>query len=141
MDIVISYISSAPPVTILRIIGEINATSYEHLQDQARQEIEHGTRYILLDLAEVPYIRSAAFRAIYYMFYALRTDATEDSDEAIRDGMQAGTYRSPHLKLARPTPRVEEVLKLAGTDQLLEIYDDLQTALASFQSEQLRLEP
>ena len=141
MDIVVSYISSATPVTILRIIGEINANCYEQLQDLGRRDIEHGTHYILLDLAEVPYIRSAAFRAIFYMFYALRTDAPEDSDAAIRDGMQAGTYRSPHLKLARPTPRVEEILKLAGTDRLLEIYDDLQTALTSFQSEQLRLEP
>ena len=140
MDIVISYEPGPTPVTVMRIIGAINAASYEKLQETAREVIERGTHDILLDLAEVPYISSAAFRAIFYMFYALRTEAPEDSDAAIRNGVKAGTYRSPHLKLARPTPRVEEILKLAGTDQLLEIYDDRQAALASFQSDRLKLD-
>jgi len=48
--------------------------------------------------------------------------------------MKAGTYRSPHVKLARPTPRVSEVLNLAGINLFIEIHDDLQTAIGSFKA-------
>jgi anti-anti-sigma regulatory factor len=126
--------SGAVPVTVLHIKGSINADTYGQLQEQARQAIERGTHCIVLDLADVPYMSSAGLRVINYLFHAMRTGAAEDSDAAIRDGMKAGTYRSPHVKLARPTPRVSEVLNLAGINLFIEIHDDLQAAIESFKA-------
>jgi anti-anti-sigma regulatory factor len=134
MEIVITGVSGAAPVTIFRIRGNLNADTYGQLQEQARQAVERGTRYIVLDLADVPYMSSAGLRVINYLFHAMRTDADEDSDAAIRIGMKAGTYRSPHVKLARPTPRVNEILNLAGINLFIEIYDDLQAAIGSFKA-------
>jgi hypothetical protein len=47
-------------------------------------------------------------------------------------GINAGTYKSPYLKLYKPSKGVVETLKLAGFDMLLDIYDDKQAAIASF---------
>ncbi|MBF8286008.1 MAG: hypothetical protein HW378_4923, partial [Anaerolineales bacterium] len=38
----------------------------------------------------------------------------------------------PHLKLQGPSPRVLEVLKIAGVDMLLQIHQNRKDALASF---------
>ncbi len=132
LQITVAHRSGALPVAVVYVKGDITAATYQQLQDQARQMIEQGTRFIVLDLSEVPYMSSAGFRAIHYMFHALRGDAPEDSDEAMRVGMKAGTYRSPHLKIAHPTPRVREILKLAGIGMFIEICDDLQQAITSF---------
>lgn len=126
--------SGAVPVTVFHIKGNINADTYGQLQEQARQAVERGTHCIVLDLADVPYMSSAGLRVINYLFHAMRTEAAEDSDAAIRDGLKAGTYRSPHVKLARPTPRVSEILNLAGINLFIEIHDDLQTAIGSFKA-------
>jgi hypothetical protein len=79
-------------------------------------------------------VTSASIRALMYIFHALRTDAPEDSDAALRSGMKAGTFRSRHLKLARPIPHIREVLCLAGVNNFLEIYDTLPAAIDSFQA-------
>lgn len=132
MYISISYDQDAVPVTVFHISGEINATAYEQLQQAARQAIDGGTHSLVLDLADVSYVSSAGIRALNYIFHALRTSAPEDSDEIMRRGLKAGTYRSPHLKLARPTPRVKDILCLAGVDTFIEIHDTLHAAVASF---------
>ena len=132
MDIMISYEQGALPVTVFHLRGELNAASYEQLQTQAEWAIGRGTCNLVLDLADMPYLSSAGLRALNHIFHRLRTNRPEDSDDAIRRGMKAGTYRSPHLKLARPTPRVHEVLDLSGVNLFLEVHPDLQNAIASF---------
>ncbi len=132
MEITISHEQGRAPVTVFRITGDINVTTYEALQAQAHQAHAAGTRNLLLDLAEVPYISSAGIRAINNIFNLLRTSAPNESDEAIHKGLSDGTFKSPHLKLLNPTAQVAEILSMAGVDMFLEIHADRQTALASF---------
>lgn len=120
------------PVMVIRPRGLLNAETVEVLEQKARWAVAQHARCLVLDFSDVVYISSAGLRVIIYLFHALRTDAPEDSDAALRDGLRAGTYRSPHLKLARPQSRVREVLKLAGLPQFLEIHDTLADAIASF---------
>src|SRR3972149_3919007 len=61
-----------------------------------------------------------------------RRDAPAESDEAMRKGIAAGTFKSPHLKLLNPSKRVSEVLKMAGRAMFLEIHRDFKQAIASF---------
>ena len=75
---------------------------------------------------------SAGVRAINQIFNLLRTDAPDESDAAVRQGINAGTFKSPHLKLASLNPRVSDALKAAGVDMFLEFHPDLAAALASF---------
>lgn len=132
MDIEISHEQGRKPVTVFRIRGEVNITTYEQLEKQARDAQASGTRDLLLDLAEVTYVSSAGIRALNNIFKLLRSDAPEENDEAMRRGLSDGTFKSPHVKLLNPTPRVVEVLKIAGVDMLLEIHQNRKDALASF---------
>jgi hypothetical protein len=50
----------------------------------------------------------------------------------MRKGINAGTYRSPNLKLYKPSKPVAETMKTAGFDMLLETYQDKKAAIASF---------
>jgi len=139
MHIVEMRVPGAQETVLFQLRGLLNAETFEQLQLSAQRWIDQGTRYLVLDMAEVTYMSSAGIRALNHIFHAMRTDAPEDSDRAIRDGMKCGTYRSPHLKLARPQPRVQQVLTLAGVNQFLEIHDDVQSAITSFHENAARL--
>ncbi len=132
MEIVVSQAQGRVPVTVFRIHGDIDVATFEQLQTLAQQAAEAGTRNLILDLSAVPYVSSAGIRAINAIFNLLRTDAPHESDEAMRRGLRDGTFKSPHLKLLNPTPRVIEVLSMAGVDMLVEIHKDLKTAVAAF---------
>jgi anti-anti-sigma factor len=132
MEISVSQEQGRVPVTVFRITGDINVSTYEQLQAQAHQAFEAGTRNLLLDLTGVDYISSAGIRALNHIFNLLRTTAPGESDEAIRQGLSDGTFKSPHLKLLGPSDKVKEVLSMAGVDMFLEIHSDRQAAIASF---------
>ncbi|HZD58072.1 MAG TPA: STAS domain-containing protein [Anaerolineales bacterium] len=130
MEINVSQEQARVPVTVFRLKGEL--TSDVELQTAAQEAFEAGTRNILLDLKNVPYMSSAGLRAIHNIFMMLRGDAPAESDKAMTAGIAAGTFTSPHLKLLNPTQHVHEVLKTAGYDMFLEIHRDYKKAIASF---------
>ena len=130
MELKLSQEQGRVPVTVIHPRG--NLTSEEELQGAARQAFDAGARNILLDLSEVPFMASAGLRALHEIYALLRTDAAEESDDAVRRGIAAGTFTSPHFKLLKPNRNVLEVLKVAGYDMFLEIHTDLKRAVASF---------
>jgi anti-anti-sigma factor len=132
MDIEILHEQGKQPVTVFRIRGEVNITTYEQLEQQAREAHAAGTRDLLLDLTDVTYISSAGIRALNNIFKLLRGDSPQESDEAMRKGLSDGTFKSPHLKLLNPSSRVLDVLSIAGVDMFLEVHRNYKDALASF---------
>jgi anti-anti-sigma factor len=120
------------PVTIFRLKGSIDTNTYMQLQDRADEAYRNGTRNLLLDLTEVNYVSSAGLRAFHYIYTILRSNSAGESEEAVSKGLLAGTYRSLHLKLLNPSRNVREVLKTAGFDMYIEIFDNQQKAVASF---------
>jgi anti-anti-sigma factor len=132
MEIRVSNQPGRVPVTVFHIVGDIDTHTYEQLQTQAEQTHAAGAGNIVLDLEQVGYVSSAGIRAINHIFTLLRTQAAAESDEAVRLGINAGTFKSPHLKLARLNHRVTEALRIAGVDMFLEFHPDLETALASY---------
>lgn len=130
MEITITHEKARVPVIVFHLDGEL--TSEETLSTKVREAHQAGTRNILIDLSKVPYISSAGLRALHAAFSLLRTESPEESDAAMRKGITAGTFTSPHLKLLNPNKHALEVLKTAGYDMFLEIHHDYQKALASF---------
>lgn len=132
LSISISQKQGRVPVTVFHVKGEINFNTYEELEAKAQEAFNGGARNLLLDLTDVTYISSAGVRAIHAVFVMLRSAAPGESDEAISKGVRDGTFKSPHLKLLNPSANVFEVLKTMGIDMYLEIYHDLDQAVASF---------
>jgi hypothetical protein len=77
-------------------------------------------------------VDSGGLRAIHTIYKLLRSEATGESEPAVRQGIAAGTYKSQHLKLLKPNGHVMQALKMAGFDMFLEVHSNLKKAVASF---------
>lgn len=129
MDISSWQESGQIPVTILQLKGDL--TAEEQLVDKAQAIFQEGTRDIILDLGGVPYISSAGLRAIHVIYMLLRSADPQDEETAVR-GIARGTYKSPHLKLVKPSRNGLKALTTSGYDLFLDIHDSIPKAVASF---------
>jgi anti-anti-sigma regulatory factor len=120
------------PVTIFHLKGDLDGNTYEQLQNKADEVFQAGTRHLILDLSEVPFISSAGIRGLHYVFNLLRTDSVSESDQAISKGLRDGTFKSPHLKLLSPNQNVANLLKVTGYDMFLEVHYKSDEAVKSF---------
>ncbi len=132
MEIKVSQEQGRVPVTVFHLEGDLAAESYEQLQAQARQAIDSGTRYLLLEMAKVPYVGSAGIRAINQIFAWMRSLPDGEDEAAIPSGLRDGTFKSRRLKLANLSRQAQKTLATAGIDMFLDIHSDLQSAIASF---------
>lgn len=135
MDIKVSVEDGPVPVTVMHIDGNIDASSYEAFQAKADELIEAGARYLLIDLEHAPFVSSSGLRALHHIFNHLRSRDTEAkmTDEEVRRGISAGTYKSPNLKLVNLSKESKVSLELSGFDMFIDIFDDRKAAIASFQ--------
>jgi anti-anti-sigma regulatory factor len=117
-------------VTVFHLKG--NLTEDERLLTRVQKAVEASTRYLLLDLTEVPYVSSRGLQALHRIYMLLRSNGDDVSDEEMRAGLRSGTYKSPYLKLLNPPKDVMKVLSLAGYDEFLEIHRSRRKAVASF---------
>ncbi len=134
MEIKASTENGRVPVTVIHVDGDIDSSTYMTFQSKAEELIKGGARYLLIDLSHAPFISSAGFRALHALFNQLRAlhpDANL-SEEEIRKGISAGTYKSPHLKLLNLSDKARTVFQTGGFDLYIETFTDLKKAVASF---------
>lgn len=129
MEITFWQETSGKPVTILQVRGDLTAN--EPLEGEARKAFAGGARDMVLDLSLAPYISSAGLRAIHTIYMLLRSADPVDESSAVRD-IARGTYKSPHLKLVKPSKNGLKALTTAGYDIFLELHNSLPEAVASF---------
>ena len=134
MEIKVSTESGRVPVTVLHVDGNIDSSTYEQFQSRAKKLIDDGARYILVDLTHAPFVSSAGLRALHTLFNELRTRNPEAnlSDDQIKKGISAGTYKSPHLKLLNLSPETKSAFETSGFDMYIDTFTDRSAALASF---------
>ena len=116
-------------VTILQLDGKVDRVTANQLLDRARQAYEDGARYLLLDLSGVDMLTSSGLVAIQSIFKLF----TPESDLELMHHKK-DQYKSPHVKLVCPDPKIYYVLNIAGFLQSLLIYSNLQEAINSFSS-------
>jgi anti-anti-sigma factor len=134
MEIKVSTESGRVPVTVLHVDGNIDSSTYEQFQSTAKKLIEEGARYILVDLSHAPFVSSAGLRALHSLFNELRSrnPQADLSDEQMKKGISAGTYKSPHLKLLNLSPETRSAFETSGFDMYIDTFTDRNTAVASF---------
>jgi len=134
MEIKVSTENGRVPVTVLHVDGNIDSSTYEQFQSTARKLIDEGARYILVDLSHAPFVSSAGLRALHALFNELRSQNRDAdlSDEQMKRGISAGTYKSPHLKLLNLSPEARTAFETSGFDMYIDTFTDLRTAIASF---------
>jgi anti-anti-sigma factor len=123
MNIRVSQEQGRVPVTVFRLDGRVNLGNADELERMAQQAHADGMRDLIIDLEEVTSLTSAGMRVLHSIYRLLGVDASERSTHI---------QKSRHLKLVNPSPYVRRVLEIAGYDLFLDIYGDLQEAVASF---------
>jgi anti-anti-sigma factor len=134
MDIKVWTENGRVPVTIMHVEGNIDAQTYEDFQSKAEELINQGTKYLLVDLTHSPFVSSAGLRALHQIFNKLRANDTANpaSEEDVRRGISAGTYKSPHLKLLNLSKETRTAFELSGFDMFIDTFNDKEEAVASF---------
>ena len=128
LNITASQIQGDVPVTILHLNGHLHGSTEAELLDRARQALEDGSKYLLLDLSGVEVLTSAGLRAIHNIFNLF----TPQDDRAVINQHGEEPYKSPYFKLVCPNPNVYYVLNIAGFLQNILIYNNMEDAANSF---------
>ena len=129
MDISSWQESGQIPVTILQLKGDL--ITEEQLVDKAQAIFQEGARDNITDLGGVPYISRAGRPGSNVIYMLLRSADPQDEETAVR-GIARGTYKSPHLKLVKPSRNGLKALTTSGYDLFLDIHDSIPKAVASF---------
>ncbi|MFZ5902455.1 MAG: STAS domain-containing protein [Chloroflexota bacterium] len=125
MEITISQKQGRVPVTVFHISGVVDASTYQEFTDRLRTAIEKdGVEYLLLDLAEVPFISSAGIRSLNEISLLL--------DRKFPREKIGKVAHSSHLKLLHPQKSVSDILQMSGVEMFFETHTDLERAVASF---------
>jgi anti-anti-sigma factor len=132
MEITVTTMNGRVPVQVLHVHGNIDSSNYETFQAKAKELIGNGYRYILIDLNNVPYLSSAGLRVIQSIYNQLRTLDTTMSEEEVIKGINAGTYKSPNLKVTNLSKAVKEVFAMSGFDMFIGVFTDVMGAVNSF---------
>lgn len=136
MDITVSQVEGRVPVTVLRTHGDLDASNYQDLIAKAQGVYDDGAHDILLDLSDTPYMSSSGLVALQSIAAMLRGEEALDPEagwgafRAIHRDREGGLQQ--HFRLLNPQPRVEQVLEMVGFKRFLEVYTDLEAAVASF---------
>ena len=120
LHIGVSQEDGAKAVTVLRLKGSLDANTQSTLEAKAREVIDAGAQYLLLDMSGVDYLGSAGMRAIHAITNMLSAD---DADTGMH---------SKNLKILSPAPAAAKILKTLGFDSFIDIHNDIDEAVASF---------
>ena len=134
MEIKVFTENGRVPVTVMHVDGNIDSATHEEFQSKAEEAIKGGARHILVDLSHTKFVSSAGLRALNNLFNELRSFDPDSnlSDEEMKKGISAGTYKSPHLKLLNLSQDARTAFEMAGFDMFIETHTDMKTAVASF---------
>lgn len=100
-------------VSIVAVAGRVDSATAPELENTLKRLVEAEKTQIVLDLLGVEYMSSAGLRA---MVSTLKAVKRVNGD----------------LRVANPSARVDEVLRLAGLSSIFAIYPTREAAVSSF---------
>ena len=136
MDITVKQMQGSVPVTLLQTHGDLDASNFQDLITKGQEVYEAGTRNILLDMSDTPFMGSSGLAALHSLALLVRGAELPDLEsgwdvfhEIDRD-RDSGLQK--HIKLLNPQPQVDRTLEMTGLKQFFEVHTDPETAIASF---------
>jgi anti-anti-sigma factor len=124
MEITTSQMQGRATVTILRVSGTVDSSTFQDFTNTMRGAIEGGAEFLLLDLEGIPFMSSAGIRSLNEIALLLRKKFPQEK--------LGWTPKSSRIKLLKPSARVADVLKISGVDSAFEIFYELDKAISSF---------
>ncbi|MCU0496930.1 MAG: STAS domain-containing protein [Anaerolineae bacterium] len=106
-------ISSHEQVTLVQVDGRIDSMNANQLGTALEEQIKNGNIHLVLDLSHVDFMSSAGLRELVNTLKKVKKAAGD-------------------MRIAQPSPRVREVLEMAGLDTIFLIFDTQGEAVASY---------
>ncbi len=111
MEITISTMKRA---TLVEVKGRVDSTNADELGEALQTQLDAGHHMIVIDLSAVEYMSSAGLRELVTALKNARAISGGD------------------VRLTALSPRVKEVMSLAGLDALFQIYPTQVEAVGSY---------
>jgi anti-anti-sigma regulatory factor len=136
MQLTVETARGRVPVQILTLHGPLDASNFEAVIARVRELYQSGSRYLLLDLSDVPFMGSSGVVAINSIALLMRNQEPPNPEHGWQAFHTLGEERDNNIeqfvKLLDPQPKVSRTLEMTGIDAFLEIYTDREVAIASF---------
>jgi len=100
-------------VDLVEVSGRVDSSTAADLGAKMNERINNGTLNIVVDLSQVDYMSSGGLRELVAALKRVKKDGGD-------------------LRLCSPSPRVREVLDLAGLDTIFQIFEEQVKAVGSF---------
>lgn len=136
MEISVESAQGKLPVSIIKIKGDLDASSYLELISTAQKLFDDGIKNLLLDLTDLVFISSAGLASLHIIAKTFRGEKTnlEDGWGTFKEiDRERDNGKQNNVKLFNPSPEVNSVLDTVGFKEFFEVYTDLDEAVQSFQ--------
>jgi anti-anti-sigma regulatory factor len=136
MEIKTSAAPDSPGTVILSLNGELDASNYLDVIEKVRQLYKEGARQLVIDLSNVTFLSSSGLVALHSAALVMRGDEPPNPElgwsafHAIAADVDRGFETC--CKLVNPQGRVRKTLEMTGFNTFLQIYDDVDAAVRSF---------
>lgn len=107
---------------LLTVEGDLDMDTATELQHHLANQLHHGRRYFLLDIAGVPFMDSSGMNIVLRAYQEVRE-------------VSGGVY------VISPTPPVQRILDLTGVSITVPIVGSVEEALATADSRPTHFEP
>ena len=136
MTIKLEQAQSNLQLTILSIDGDLDASNYKNVIYSAKQALEGGAKYLLIDMSKMSFMSSSGLVALHSIALIMRGEEPPDLEygwEAFRSlDRDRDSGSQENVKLLNPSPKVDRSLEITGLKEYFEIHTDLDAAVASF---------
>lgn len=137
MEILVEQVQDQVLVTVMKLVGELDASSYRDVIARVQQAYQAGTRHLLLDMSALYFMSSAGLVALHNAALLMRGQSLPDEEgwnafHAVSNFVENNAGFEKNLKLLNPNPRVQKTLQKTGFERTFAVFDDRKAALASF---------
>jgi anti-anti-sigma factor len=117
MTIDVERLDGNPPVTVVALAGELDASNYEQVIDVVRTEYEAGSRGLVFDLEGLTFMASSGLFAMHSAVRIMRGETPPDPDAgwgALHQMAQDHDAEASNVRLAAAQEAIARVLDRTG---------------------------
>src|SRR6202008_316217 len=136
MTIDVERLGGNPPVTVVALTGELDASNYEQVIDIARSAYADGSRGLVLDLENLTFMASSGLFALHSAVRIMRGETPPDPEEgwsALHQISMVEDAPASNLRLAAAQEPIARVLERPGMLRVFALDPTRAEAIATLQ--------
>ena len=117
MTIDVERLGGTPPVTVVALAGELDASNYEQVIDVVRNAYAAGSRGLVLDLEQLTFMASSGLFAMHSAVRIMRGETPPDPEAgwgALHQMAQDNDAQASNVRLAAAQEPIARVLDRTG---------------------------